>query len=274
MKQSQLNRTSNINNIRNMSILTSTLENEFLDIDETTKQIINKYITTDIKSTSNFFPDNYKLFYPSSNDYFKIPEPFMKKQIKYYINNDPSKIAIYNGGINKLNKRHGLGQLKEPNLIKIGTWKNNEFTGWGRIIYNNGQVLEGKYYKGKLNGKGVYKYKDTLYFGDFRDNIREGKGVLINKKFRYKGQFNMGKIDGYGKIVFLDNKEGIGEYEGFFKENNIEGKGTMKWKNGNVYEGEMKKGKMNGHGKFIPYQGFPIEGVFKNNIRVNIKQKV
>ena len=273
MKQNQISRASNINNnMRNMSILNSTTENAFLGLDETTKQIINKYITTDITSTSNFFPDNYKLFYPSSNEYFKIPEPFQKKQIKYYINNDPSKIAIYTGGINKLNKRHGLGQLKESYLIKIGTWKNNEFNGWGRIIYNNGQVLEGKYYKGKLNGKGAYKYKDVLYIGDFRDNIREGKGVLLNKKFRYKGQFNMGKIDGYGKIVFLENKEDVGEYEGFFKENNIEGKGTMKWKNGNVYQGEMKNGKMNGYGKFIPYQGIPIEGIFRDNVRVNIKK--
>ena len=269
---SQMSKTSNIHNISNISILSSTSENIFLDIDESLKQIINKYITTDITSTSNFFPENYKLFYPSLNEYFKIPETERKKQIKYYINNDPSKIAIYIGGINALNQRHGLGQLKEPYLLKIGTWKNNEFNGWGRIIYNNGQVLEGKYYKGKLNGKGVYKYKDVLYIGDFRDNIREGKGVLINKKFRYKGQFNMGKIDGYGKIVFLENKEDIGEYEGFFKENNIEGKGTMRWRNGNIYQGDMKNGKMNGFGKFIPYQGIPIEGVFRNNVRVNLKK--
>ena len=272
MKQSSIYPNQSNSNMRNMSIITSNSENIFLDIDESTKQIINKYITTDISSTSNYFPDNYKLFYPSHSDIFKIPEPIAKKQIKYYINNDPSKIAIYNGGINNLNQRHGLGQLKEPERIKIGTWKNNEFNGWGRIIYNNGQVLEGKYYKGKLNGKGVYKYKDVLYIGDFRDNIREGKGVLLNNKFRYNGQFNMGKIDGYGKIVFLENKEGIGEYEGFFKNNNIEGKGIMKWKNGNIYEGDMKNGKMNGFGKFIPYQGFPIEGIFRNNVKVNVKK--
>ena len=255
-----------------LSILTSTIENNFLDIDEQTKQIINRYITTDISSTSNFFPDNYKLFYPSNNEYFSIPQSIIKKQIKYYINNDPSKIAIYTGGINEINKRHGLGQLKENNRIKIGTWKNDVFSGWGRIIYNNSQVFEGKYENGKLNGKGVYKYKDNLYVGDFINNIREGKGVLINNRFRYKGQFNEGKINGYGKIVFLENKEGNGEYEGFFKDNNIEGKGIMKWKNGNVYEGEMKNGKMNGHGKFIPKGGFPTEGVFRNNVRVNVKK--
>ena len=271
MKQSNLYQNqSQINPA--LSILTSTIENNFLDIDEQTKQIINRYITTDISSTSNFFPDNYKLFYPSNNEYFSIPQSIIKKQIKYYINNDPSKIAIYTGGINEINKRHGLGQLKENNCIKIGTWKNDIFSGWGRIIYNNSQVFEGKYENGKLNGKGVYKYKDNLYVGDFINNIREGKGVLINNRFRYKGQFNEGKINGYGKIVFLENKEGNGEYEGFFKDNNIEGKGIMKWKNGNIYEGEMKNGKMNGYGKFIPKGGFPTEGVFRNNVRVNVKK--
>ena len=271
MKQSNLYQNSSQINPA-LSILTSTVENNFLDIDEQTKQIINRYITTDISSTSNFFPDNYKLFYPSNNAYFQIPQSNIKKQIKYYINKDPSKIAIYTGGINEINQRHGLGQLKENNCIKIGTWQNDIFSGWGRIIYNNSQVFEGKYENGKLNGKGVYKFKDSLYVGDFINNIREGKGVLINKRFRYKGQFNEGKINGYGKIVFFENKEGNGEYEGFFKDNNIEGKGIMKWKNGNIYQGEMKNGKMNGFGKFIPKGGFPIEGVFRNNVRVNVKK--
>ena len=101
------------------------------------------------------------------------------------------------------------------------------------------------------------------------NNVRQGKGVLMNNKFRYIGQFNMGKIDGYGKIIFYEDKEGEGEYEGFFKNNNIEGKGIMKWKNGNSYEGEMKNGKMNGVGRFIPAGGIPIEGVFRNNVKVN-----
>ena len=81
MKQSNISKSiasnNNINNNKyNLSILSSTsnIENAFLGIDETEKQIINKYITTDMTSTSNFFPDNYKLFYPSSNEYFKIPE--------------------------------------------------------------------------------------------------------------------------------------------------------------------------------------------------------
>jgi len=39
--------------------------------------------------------------------------------------------------------------------------------------------------------------------------------------------------------------------------------------NPNMYEGEMKNGKMNGRGKFIPYNGIPIEGIFKNDVKVS-----
>ena len=273
-----INNQNNNNNIStiisnpNMSIISSKNEDKYPDLDEQTKQIINKYISTDITSTFNFYPDNAKLFYYSNNNknISKISQSVIlpNKQIKYYINNNPSKIAIYTGGLNQKKQRHGLGQLKEPNCIKIGSWKNDIFNGWGRIIYNTGQVFEGNYKNGKLNGKGVYKYKDTLYVGDFVNNNRHGNGILLNKKFRYKGQFNNGKINGYGKIIFYGKKEGEGEYEGYFKDNNIEGKGIMKWNNGNIYQGEMKNGKMNGFGKFIPKRGIPFQGFFRNNIRV------
>ena len=258
----------------NNSSISSIEEDTLLDLDEQTKLIIKKYSSLNMTSTSNFYPDNYKFFYSSSPNFSQIsPQEFYaNKRKKYFINNDPTKEAIYTGSINHFNQRHGLGQMKEPHCTKIGTWKNNSFTGWGRIIYNNGQVFEGKFENGKLNGKGVYKYKDNLYIGDFVNSIRQGKGILINKRYRYHGQFNKGKIDGYGKIIFYENNEGQGEYEGFFKDNIIEGKGIMKWKNGNVYEGEMKNGKMNGTGKFIPYGGIPIEGIFRNNIRVNVKK--
>ena len=277
-KNVHINNTKNYKNYKsiypsyNTSTIKSIKDDQLIDIDEHTKQIIRAYSSMDMTSTNNFYPDNYKLFFYSySPQYSQVPqsEIYTRKMMKYLINNDPSKEAIYTGGFNYNNQRHGLGQLKEPNCLKIGTWKNGEFSGWGRVIYNNGQAYEGKFTNGKLNGKGVYKYKDALYVGDFSNFIRQGKGVLMNNKFRYIGQFNMGKIDGYGKIIFYEDKEGEGEYEGFFKNNNIEGKGIMKWKNGNVYEGDMKNGKMNGVGRFIPAGGIPIKGVFKNNVKVN-----
>ena len=83
----------------------------------------------------------------------------------------------------------------------------------------------------------------------------------------FSSEINAFRI-GYGKIVILDEKASEGEYEGFFKENKIEGNGTMKWKNGNMFQGEMKNGKMNGRGRFIPKDGIPIDCEFKDNVKI------
>ena len=42
----------------------------------------------------------------------------------------------------------------------------------------------------------------------------------------------------------------------------------MKWKNGNMFQGEMKNGKMNGRRRFIPKDGIPIDGEFKDNVKI------
>ena len=255
----------------NKGIIETTQEPTGLEIEDHTNGIINKYMSLDMLNPSTFHKGNYNLFYFNSPEFFRVPQSEIvgKRKIIYYINNNSSQQAFYEGEVNKLNHRHGLGTMKEPNSTKIGQWRNNRFSGWGRVIKKNGQVFEGKFDNNILSGKGIYKFKDTLYVGSFEKGIRQGKGVLITDKFKYNGQFNGGKIDGYGKIVFLDSKVPECEYEGTFRQNNIEGNGIMKWKNGNMYQGEIKNGKMNGRGRFIPKDGIPIDAVFKDNVKVN-----
>ena len=259
-------RPQSIINSQNNSISSSSSILENLNLNEQDKAIIHKYSSLDLTDPTNFYPSNFNLFYNTSPNFFYIPpnEIVSQKQLVY-----PVSQAVYTGGVNIYNQKHGLGQLKDPNITKIGSWRNNQFTGWGRVIRKNGQVFEGKFVNNKLDGKGVYSYRDVLFIGNFQNGVRQGKGILLTKSMKYKGQFNKGKIDGYGKILFLNDKEGKSEYEGFFKENNIDGKGIMKWTSGNMYEGEMKNGKMNGRGKFIPYNGIPIEGIFKNDVKVS-----
>ena len=258
-------------NISNKGIIESTQEPTGLALEDHTKSIINKYKFSDMSNPSTFHKGNYNLFYFNSPEFFMIPQSEIigKKKLIYHINNNPSQQAFYEGEVNKFNQRHGLGTIKEPNCTKIGQWRNNQFSGWGRVIKNNGQVFEGKFNNHILSGKGIYKFKDVLYVGTFENGIRQGKGVLITDNFKYEGQFNGGKIDGYGKIVFLGSNVLECEYEGTFRQNNIEGNGIMKWKNGNMYQGEIKNGKMNGRGRFIPKDGIPIDGVFKDNVKVN-----
>ena len=241
-----------------------------IEIDPESKQIINYYLNLDLKNFVTFSQDAFKLFYPNNENHFKIPknEIYTEIEMTNYINNNPTLKETYIGNVNRYYFRHGIGKLIGPSCKKIGTWRNGKFTGWGREIRNNGEVYEGKFNDGKLNGKGIYKYKDILYIGDFENNLRQGKGEKITKNYYYKGHFNNDQIDGYGRIQFINSNEGESEYEGFFKQNNIEGKGILRWKNGDIYEGEVKNGKMNGEG-ILKTHNRVIKGLFKDGIKIN-----
>ena len=243
-----------------------------IEVDPKSKQIINYYLNMDLTKFITFSYDSFKLFYPQNERFFKIPknEIFQQKEITTYINNNPNLKEKYIGDVNQYGMRHGQGRLITPTSKFIGTFQNGKFSGWGREIINNREVYEGKYNDGKITGKGIYKYKDILYIGDFVNHLREGKGEKITKKYYYVGQFNNNKINGYGRIQFINAEGGESEYEGFFKENNIEGKGVLKWKNGNIYEGEMKNNKTNGQGILrlnngVIQKGFFIDGYYVGN---------
>ena len=153
-------------------------------------------------------------------------------------------------------------------------WENNIFSGWGRQSRCNGEVYEGRFENGLINGKGIFLDKKlNKYMGEFKDMKKWGKGKLVTNKYIYEGDFNNDKIEGNGKIKFL--KSGI-EYEGTFLNNSIEGSGKFKWINGDIYEGEVKEGKMHGTGIYKYRNGKIYKGLFeegqivhKENININ-----
>ena len=84
-------------------------------------------------------------------------------------------------------------------------------------------------------------YDEGKYFGDFKDNKREGKGTMY---------YNNGD-----------------KYEGFWENDRMEGKGTMYYNNGDIYEGEWEKDIMNGRGIYFYHNNIEFdkyEGEFNN----------
>ena len=219
-----------------------------------------------INENPEFSIDNYQKFYPKDEPFFVFDKgKVFQKQIKLKNLDSPENLEIYEGETNNKNQKHGFGTLTTPLFQMKGTWRNDDFTGWGEKIYRNGDSYEGKFIKGDLSGKGIFRNKDgNIYIGDFAHNERCGKGELTTNKYHYIGDFRNDKFNGKGKIEFIEEES---VYEGQFLDNEIEGKGTYKWKNDEVYEGQMKKGKMEGYGKYYYNDGNIYEGEYNNGIK-------
>ena len=220
----------------------------------------------DVIDNPEFSSDNYQKFYPKDEPFFVFDKgKVYNKQIRIKNLEHPESLEIYEGEMNYKNLKHGFGTLTTPLFKMKGTWRNDYFTGWGEKLFRNGDSYEGKFIKGDLNGKGIFRNKDgNVYIGDFVNNERCGKGELTTNKYNYIGDFRNNKFNGKGKIEFIEDGS---IYEGQFVDNEIEGKGKYKWKNGEVYEGQMKKGKMEGFGKYYYNNGNIYEGEYSDGIR-------
>ena len=105
------------------------------------------------------------------------------------------------------------------------------------------------------------------YTGCLDDDERpSGKGVLKTANYQQEGNWELGKLNGKGKIIFFDPKQ---IYEGMFKDGNLI-KGTFFQKDENVeykYEGEFNNTKFQGFGVqeiIQSYQRTVSEGEFFN----------
>lgn len=219
-----------------------------------------------IEHDDNFSLDDWKKLYNSDERFFKWDKGNVKQNQKIIKNkDDPFNLQIYEGDVNENNEKHGFGILTTPQYIRKGMWRNNQFTGWGRESRLNGDVYEGKFINGFINGKGIFtNKKGNKYIGDLVNNRRDGKGDLTTNKFHYIGDFKDNRLEGNGKIVFLKENH---SYEGEFANNEINGKGIFIWNNGDIYEGQMKNGRMNGFGKYTYKDGKIYEGNYINGFK-------
>ena len=213
------------------------------------------------KGFDDFSPDLWKKFYPNDEEFFNYEKGNVINSHTTYQNN-LNEIETYIGELNQNGEKNGFGKLFSKNKKRIGTWRNNKFTGWGREIREDWEIYEGRFINGELTGKGIYKNKNKnfLYIGEFNKFIKHGKGELFTPKFKYRGNFDNNKISGRGRIEIYNH----GVYDGYFKDDQISGKGIFMWKDGGTFYGEMKDGKMNGDGKLITNDLIEFEGTFED----------
>ncbi len=247
------------------------------ELKETEKNIIKKNLLELSKTNPNINKEQLNISQSSYNskewkNYYNNNDSFFNYDYGNTINNqciikrtNSNKIELYQGSINLKNEKQGFGILITENKTLTGFWRENNFTGWGKEKNKTGEIYEGKYINGKLNGKGIYKNNNgDFYYGEYINGLKNGKGKEKNSEFEYEGDYKNNKLNGIGKIKFK-NKQC--EYEGNFENNNLNGFGIFKWENGEVYEGNLNNGIISGRGKYIYPDGEIYEGDYKRGIK-------
>lgn len=151
-----------------------------------------------------------------------------------------------------------------------------------------GGRYEGCWALGKRSGLGTETVGDCTYEGEFRDNVRNGRGKLTDGDGNvYAGLFVDGRQnDERGKIAYsngdtfeggvvddLKSGEGIliyangDRYEGEFRRGLRWGSGEIVFANGDSYEGMWAEDRMSGHGTMTYKDTAVYEGGFKNNAK-------
>ena len=164
------------------------------------------------------------------------------------------------------NKPNGKGiYYSITGEIKEGTFVDGHLNGKGKMTLNNGFFIEGDFINDELNGYGkTININGEMYEGGFKEGLREGKGKLIlSNEDRFEGNFVKGKLEGYGTYFSKSGET----YKGEFVEGIPNGKGHKKYKDGSEYEGDFKNGKENGFGKKKWKDGQIYEGEFLDGIK-------
>ena len=161
-------------------------------------------------------------------------------------------IGKYIGG-----QKNGQGKLLLPNDTEYeGNFKNNEFDGYG-VFKSKSYNYFGNYTEGKKKGKGKYEdlVKGSTYNGEFSDDQKNGYGEEnYNDGSVYKGEYKNGLRDGKGILILKGKNKEISIYKGEFKNDQINGKGRFKWPNKKEYYGEWENNEISGYGILVDEQ--------------------
>ncbi|MEE1885930.1 MORN repeat-containing protein [Pedobacter flavus] len=203
-----------------------------------------------------------------------------------YLGSNSKVEAVPVDNVNKTNKTEVTLKSVGKLILNVGTYEgeieNGKASGKGKMIYNDGRVLdgifqnnlpngkgkmilasgkvvyEGDYLNGQPNGKGKFWYENgNVYEGDFVKGLKQGKGVYIFKNGSiYEGDFNYNNMEGMGKMKYINNMI----YEGPFKNGYENGFGTVTSSSGDIYKSEFYNGKCTGIGTVTYKNGNRYQG--------------
>lgn len=158
-----------------------------------------------------------------------------------------------NGKIYAGEVRHGViegyGRMYIPKIgLYKGNFKNGKFFGRGTLIMNSKEIYEGNFRNGLFHGHGHLQLFDSIYVGEFEDNVKCGYGVLdiLSSGEKYLGMFADNKRMGRGICITASGNY----FEANFINDTLTGKSVAVFLNKYYYEGECTLNGPSGTGKY------------------------
>ena len=113
-----------------------------------------------------------------------------------------------------------------------------------------------------MDGTGTYTYSNGIKVkGEFKANkFISGAYKIKNKNGRYTFTIE----DGKATFIYAILKNGV-VYEGEMKNGRLDGDARIKYSNGDRYEGQIKKGQKSGTGTYTWKSGASYDGKWKND---------
>lgn len=141
---------------------------------------------------------------------------------------------------------------------KIGCVSGNCKNGFGKFVYENGTVYEGKFKKGKFEGIGTEIYADgTKVTGEYKDGQQMGQAKVIRADGNiWEGKSIYNNPNGYGKMMYLNGTQYTGEMNRWCQK---VGEGIYTLRNGYTKKGTFVEGTMNTYGKIEKFEYFNAE---------------
>jgi hypothetical protein len=122
-----------------------------------------------------------------------------------------------------------------PENKYVGSWKDNQKNGIGKMIYAGVGVYYGYWANGRRDGEGVMTYSNQdVYSGQWKEGKKHGQGtyVFFQTGMKFVGKWSVGQIVS-GEWRYPNGTR----YEGAFDNNKPKGKGKWQFANGNSVEG-------------------------------------
>ncbi len=169
----------------------------------------------------------------------------------------------------------GIKRWKDGGVEK-GNWKNGELIGFGYQYFGKTSEFAGDSYEGEFldvyHGYGKYTdvSEDAVYTGEWENGKADGKGKVIfgkNSKHPYgyyDGEWKNGKRHGYGIKYWGESGQWANnKYEGEWKDDVMDGHGRCDWADGGYYIGEWENGEQHGKGTYTFPDGEKLESTWE-----------